>query len=154
MRPSMSGICVAVKGLRPEATVIGVEPELAADAAESLRDDRIVRWAPELTARTIADGARTSALGSIPFAHLRRLLDAALTVSEDDIRAGMLAAATRSRVVVEPTGALAIAAWMRHRGQLPAADETVIVVSGGNVDPDVYLRSLAEAERLSSIDDV
>jgi threonine dehydratase len=149
-----AGICVAVKGLRSDATVIGAEPELAADAAESLRQDRIVRWAPELTARTIADGARTSALGSIPFAHLRRLLDAVFTVSEDDIRAGMLAAAMHGRIVTEPTGALGIAAWSRHRAELPDAADTVIVVSGGNVDADVYLRSLAQAERLSSVGDV
>ena len=118
-----AGVCVAVKGLRPDAAVIGVEPELAADAADSLREGRIVRWGPELTGRTIADGMRTSALGRIPFAHLQRLLDGVLTVSEDDIRTAMLAAATRARIVAEPSGATPIAAWLRHRhvaaGQRP-----------------------------------
>jgi threo-3-hydroxy-L-aspartate ammonia-lyase len=145
-----AGVCVAVKGLRPDAAVIGVEPELAADAAESLRQDRIVRWPPELTGRTIADGVRTSAVGRIPFAQLRRLLDAVVTVSEDDIRRAMAEAATRARIVAEPSGALAIAAWLRHGSALPNAEDgdTVMVVSGGNVDPETYRRLLNEAAAL------
>jgi threo-3-hydroxy-L-aspartate ammonia-lyase len=145
-----AGVCVAVKGLRPDAAVIGVEPELAADAAESIREDRIVRWPPKLTGRTIADGVRTSAVGRIPFAHLRRLLDDVVTVSEDDIRRAMVEAATRSRIVAEPSGALAIAAWLRHGSALPNAEDgdTVMVVSGGNVDPETYRRLLTEAAAL------
>jgi threo-3-hydroxy-L-aspartate ammonia-lyase len=145
-----AGVCVAVKGLRPDASVIGVEPELAADAAESIREDRIVRWSPELTGRTIADGVRTSALGRIPFAQLRRLLDDVVTVSEDDIRRAMGEAATRARIVAEPSGALAIAAWLRYGSALPNAEEgdTVMVVSGGNVDPELYRRLLTEAAAL------
>lgn len=145
-----AGVCVAVKALRPDATIIGVEPELAADAAESIRQDRIVRWSPELTARTIADGVRTSAVGRIPFAQLRRLIDEVVTVSEDDIKRAMLAAATRSRIVAEPSGALSIAGWLRYGAELPDADESdaVMVVSGGNVDPDTYRTLLAEAAAL------
>ena len=65
-----SGVAVAVKALHPAARVVGVEPELAADAAESLREGRIVRWDGALTARTIADGTRSQAIGRRPFAHL------------------------------------------------------------------------------------
>ena len=142
-----AGVCVAVKGLRPDATVIGVEPELAADAAESIRQDRIVRWAPALTGRTIADGVRTSALGRIPFAHLRRLIDDVVIVSEDDIKRAMLEAGTRARIVAEPSGAVSIAAWLRYGPELPNAHDgdTVMVVSGGNVDPELYRTLLAEA---------
>jgi threonine dehydratase len=145
-----AGICVAVRGLRPEARVIGVEPELAADAADSMREGRIVRWGPELTGRTMADGTRTSAVGRIPFAHLRRLLEQVVTVSEDDIKVAMLEAATRARVVAEPSGALPIAAWRRHGAAIATAGDVVLVVSGGNVDPALYRRSLQEAEGLSS----
>lgn len=147
-----AGVCVAVKGLRPDATVIGVEPELAADAADSLREDRIVRWEPSLTGRTIADGVRTSALGRVPFAQLRRLLDRVVTVSEDDITLAMLEAARRARIVVEPSGALSIAAWQRRGDQLPDPDDgdTVLVVSGGNVDPERYHALMAQAARLES----
>jgi len=145
-----AGVCVAVKSLRPDATVIGVEPELAADAAESLREGRIVRWSPELVGRTIADGVRTSAIGVIPFAQLSRLIDDVVTVSEDDIKRAMLEAATRSRIVAEPSGAVSIAGWMRYGAELPDAHEsdTVIVVSGGNVDPQTYRSLLAEAAAL------
>ena len=144
-----AGICVAVKGLRPDATVIGVEPELAADAEASMREGRIVRWAPELTGRTIADGVRSSAIGRIPFEHLSRLLDGVVTVSEDDIKVAMLEAATRARIVAEPSGALPIAAWLRHGADLPAGGDTVMLVSGGNVDPGLYRRLLEEAAALS-----
>lgn len=145
-----AGICVAVKGLRPDAKVVGVEPASAADAAESLREGRIVRWAPELTGRTIADGARTSALGRIPFTHLRRLLDGVVTVSDDDLKMAMLAAAVRARLVVEPTGALALAAWLRGAAGVEASGDIVIVISGGNVEMGAYRGWLADAEALSS----
>jgi threonine dehydratase len=145
-----SGVCVAVKSLRPDATVIGVEPELAGDAAESLRTGELVRWAPALTGRTIADGVRTSAVGRIPWAQLSRLIDDIVTVTEAEIKRAMLDAATRARVVAEPSGAVAIAGWQRYGADLPAADEsdTVIVVSGGNVDPERYRALLAEAAAL------
>jgi threonine dehydratase len=140
-----AGVCVAVKGLRPDARVIGVEPELAADAADSMRQDRIVRWAPELTGRTIADGVRSSAVGRIPFAQLRRLLDEVITVSEDDIKTAMLEAAIRARIVAEPSGAVSIAGLGQVEADLPDDGDTVIVVSGGNVDPESYRVLLEEA---------
>ena len=110
-----AGVCVAVKGLRPDATVIGVEPELAADAADSMREGRIVRWGPELTGRTIADGMRTSAVGRIPFAHLRGCWTASSPSARTTSSVAMLAAATRAAIVAEPSGATPIAAWLRHR---------------------------------------
>ena len=141
-----SGVCVAVKGLRADARVIGVEPELAADARESLRAHRIVRWGPELTGRTSADGMRSTALGPMTFAHLDRLLDGVVTVTEEEIARAMLHAATAARLVVEPSGATALAAWLFHRSELPAGGATVIVVSGGNVDPGRYRELLAIGE--------
>lgn len=144
-----SGVCIAVKGVRPDASVLGVEPELAADAADSMRLDRIVRWAPELTGRTIADGVRTSALGAVPFAHLRRLLDGVVTVTEQQIKQAMAEAASVARLVVEPSGAITIAAWLHHRAELPPEGDTVIIVSGGNVDPELYRALLAEGSSAS-----
>jgi threonine dehydratase len=140
-----AGVCVAVRGLRPDAVVVGVEPELAADAAESMAQDRIVRWGSDLTGRTIADGVRTGAIGAIPFAHLRRLLDRVITVSEGDIKRAMLAAATYARIVAEPSGALSIAALSQLQTDVPGDGDIVLVVSGGNVDPGAYRRMLEEA---------
>jgi len=139
-----SGICVAVKGLRPDARIYGVEPELAADARDSLRAGRLVRWDAELTGRTIADGMRTSSLGQITFAHLARLLDGVVTVTEAEIARAMVAAATGARIVAEPSGATTIAAWLWHRDELPVVGGNVVmVVSGGNVDPERYRELLS-----------
>ncbi len=141
-----SGVATAVKALHPGARVVGVEPELAADAAESLRAGRIIRWDGALTARTIADGARTQALGQRPFDHLSRLLDGVVTVTEAEIAAAVRLAAEESRLVVEPSGALSIAAARFHAAELgmPGLRGTVVaVVSGGNVDPARYRELLA-----------
>jgi len=141
-----SGVAAAVRGLRPGARVIGVEPELAADARESLETGRIVEWPAELVSRTIADGTRTQSIGRRNFAHLRTLLDRIVTVSEAEIAAAVRLAAEESRLVVEPSGALTVAA-LRFRaaeaGLTPADGPVVAVVSGGNVDPDGYRQLLA-----------
>ena len=136
-----SGIAVAVKARRPTTRVVGVEPELAADARDSLAAGRIVEWPAELVSRTIADGTRTQSLGSRTFAHLAALLDGMVTVSEAEIGAAVRLAAEQSRLVVEPSGALAIAAlrYRRTEAGLDGLDGPLVaVVSGGNVDPDLY----------------
>jgi threonine dehydratase len=141
-----SGVAAAVKALRPGARVIGVEPELAADARDSLQAGRVVRWAPELVGRTMADGTRTTALGERTFAHLSSLLDGIVTVSEAEIAAAVRLAAEESRLVVEPSGALSVAA-LRYRsveaGLAGLSGPVVAVVSGGNVDPDRYRELLS-----------
>ena len=136
-----SGVAAAVKALRPDIRVVGVEPELAADAKESLERDTIVRWSAADVSRTIADGTRTQALGERTFAHLRVLLDGIVTVTEEQIAAGIRLAAERARLVVEPSGALAVAAIAFRASELGLGDvrgDVVGVVSGGNVEPDQY----------------
>jgi threonine dehydratase len=134
-------VAVAVRALRPGARIIGVEPELAADARDSLARGEIVTWPAEQVSRTIADGTRTQALGVRTFAHLRALLDSIATVSESEIAAGVRLAAEQSRLVVEPSGALGIAAMSFHARELglDGLDGPIVaVVSGGNVDPLEY----------------
>jgi threonine dehydratase len=141
-----SGVAAAVRALRPTARVIGVEPELAADARDSLATGQIVGWPAELVSRTIADGTRTQALGARTFAHLRELLDSILTVTEVEIAAGVRLAAERSRLVVEPSGALGVAALAFHAeaARLDPRDGPIVaIVSGGNVDPESYREYLA-----------
>ena len=141
-----SGVAAAVKALRPATRVIGVEPELAADARESLERDEIVRWPAERVSRTVADGTRTQSIGQRPFEHLRVLLDSIVAVSEAEIAAGVRLAAERSRLVVEPSGALGIAALAFHAREArldPREGPIVAVVSGGNVDPERYREYLA-----------
>jgi len=141
-----SGIASAVKLLRPEARVVGVEPELAADAQESLRTGRIMRWQATKTSRTIADGVRSQAIGRRPFAHLAARLDDVVTVTEAQIAAGVRLIAEEARLVAEPSGALAPAAaryrW-KEAGLGRAPGTVVAIVSGGNVDPGRYRELLA-----------
>lgn len=141
-----SGVATAIKALRPDVRIIGVEPELAADARDSLARGEIVRWSAADVARTCADGTRTQALGRRTFLHLRAHLDGIVTVSEAEIVAGVRLAAERSRLVVEPSGALTVAALAYRSAELglDAVDgAAVAVVSGGNVDPERYRDYLA-----------
>jgi threonine dehydratase len=141
-----SGVAVAIRALAPNALVIGVEPELAADARQSLEEGRIVAWPGDQVGRTIADGTRTSSLGARTFAHLSALLDRIVTVAEEEIAAAVRSIAEEARLVAEPSGALAAAA-MRFRaadaGLEGLAGPVVGVISGGNVDPEQYRTYLA-----------
>jgi threo-3-hydroxy-L-aspartate ammonia-lyase len=140
----VSGVAVAIKALAPGVRVIGVEPDEAADARESLATGHIVSWPSERTARTIADGLRVSSVGALPFAHIRALVDEIVTVSDDEIREAMVSLATRGRLVAEPSGAAAMAAHLSGRVPRPGWDDArVIVVSGGNVELAVLAELLA-----------
>ncbi|GAA2147062.1 threonine ammonia-lyase [Actinomadura napierensis] len=135
----VSGVAAAVKALRPEAKVIGVEPELAADARDSMREGRPVTWDAEKTGRTIADALRVQRVGDLPFAHMQAHVDGIVTVTEDEIRATMRRLARETRLIAEPAGAVATAAYLYHRAELPPADTYVSILSGGNVDPALFL---------------
>jgi threonine dehydratase len=135
----VSGIAVALNELLPEAQVFGVEPELAADAQESLRTGTRTAWPVEDTWRTIADALRQSMIGELPWRHIQALVHDILAVPEDAIRFAVRVLAFQSKLVVEPGGATAVAAYLTHRTQLPPGRNYVAVVSGGNIDPDIYL---------------
>jgi threonine dehydratase len=138
----ISGVATAIKSISPSTRVVGVEPELAADAAESFASGQRVEWTPAETYRTIADGLRTTSVGAHPWEHIQAYVDDIITVSDEQIRAAMYVLATRANVVAEPSGAAATAAYMYAREKLPPAATTVAVVSGGNVDPDVLAEVL------------
>ena len=140
-----SGVAVAIRALHPRARILGVEPDVAADAQQSLREGRIVRWDASRTGSTIADGVRSQAIGRRPFAHLSRLLDDIVTVPEAEIAAAVRLIAEETRLVAEPSGALAPAAARfraREAGIAGLTGTVVAVVSGGNVDPERYLALL------------
>jgi len=140
----LSGVAAAVKQLRPQAKVFGVEPELAGDTAESFRTGKVVTWAAELTSRTIADGLRTQSVGQRNFAHIQAFVDGIVTVTEAEIRAAMRAIVAVTRLVPEPSGAVAVAALLFHAAELPAYRKAVAVVSGGNVAPELLAEVLTE----------
>jgi threo-3-hydroxy-L-aspartate ammonia-lyase len=125
-----SGIGTAIKALCPQARVFGVEPELAADTAESLAQGHRVDWSIEDRNRTIADGLRSQP-SELTFAHLQKVLDSVITVSENEIRGAVRELAMKAHLVSEPSGAVALAAY--RRGETPPG-RTVMVLSGGNID--------------------
>ncbi|AXI79001.1 threonine ammonia-lyase [Peterkaempfera bronchialis] len=139
----ISGIAAALRLTLPGVKVIGVEPELAADARQSLRSGRLTSWPAADTYRTLADGLRTTSLGLLPFEHIRTHVDDIVTVGEDDIRAAVAVLARRGRIVAEPSGAVATAAYLFHRDALPPGRTHVAVVSGGNIDPGLLAELLA-----------
>jgi len=141
-----AGVATALKAVAPSARLIGVEPELAADAKASLESGSLVSWTAEQTGRTMADGLRTNSLGPLPFEHLRRCMDEIVTVSEDGMADALRQLAKLARLVVEPSGAAAMGAHLA--GSVPRSDgddARVVILSGGNVDPDLYLRILGGA---------
>jgi threonine dehydratase len=141
----ISGIAAAVAAVLPRAKVVGVEPELAADARDSLHAGHRVAWRAADTQRTIADALRVEQVGELPLRHMVRQVHDIVTVSDDEIRAAMRRLAIHARLVAEPGGAVAVAACLFHRAQLPAAAATVAVVSGGNVDPALLADVLVPA---------
>ncbi|WP_041781952.1 threonine ammonia-lyase [Mycolicibacterium chubuense] len=135
-----SGTGVAIRALCPRAEVFGVEPELAADTAEGLRRGHRADWSVADRNRTIADGLRSQP-SELTFAHLQQVLDGIITVSEDEIRSAVREFAYRAHLVSEPSGAVALAA-LRRGGTPPG--ETVVILSGGNIEPVMLRQILAE----------
>jgi threonine dehydratase len=139
----ISGIATAIKLCNPKTKVVGVEPELAADARASLRSGNRVSLPAEQTTRTIADGLRSQSLGEIPFAHITRYVDDIVTVSEEEI-CEAVRRLIAMRLVIEPSGALPYAAFMFRGRELPKVAKTVAVLSGGNIDPALLQEILAQ----------
>jgi threonine dehydratase len=136
----LSGIATAIKLSRPQVKVIGAEPEFAADAQASLRAGRIVQFAPEQVTRTLADGLRTQSLGAINFEHIRKYVDDIVTVSEDEIHEATRRLSANPKTLAEPSGAVAVAAFLFHREQLPDTSLNAAVISGGNIEPEVLAK--------------
>ncbi len=136
----IAGTAAAVAALLPNAVVIGVEPELAGDAAESFRTGVRQEWSPHDTARTMADGLRTFSVGHLTWPHIQAWVHDIITVTEAEIAEATRRLLIDGRLLAEPSGAVSAAAFFFHRHQLPPG-RTVAVISGGNIDPAV-LRSL------------
>lgn len=145
-----SGVALALSTAAPGARVFGVEPEVAADARDSLAAGEVRAWPASSTTSTMADGVRTQAIGKLNLALLSSHLKGVVTVSEADIAAATRWYVEEAHLVVEPTGALSFAAFRRlvDEGAIDglrlASGPTVVFVSGGNVD-SARLRALLAA---------
>lgn len=125
----LSGCAVAAKSLRPDITVVGVEPEAADDGARSFRTGVLHSVSnPD----TVADGARTPSLGEYTFPLIRQFVDDVITVSDAQILAAMCLLMERAKLVVEPTGALSLAGALSDSTRCQG--RVGVVISGGNVD--------------------
>lgn len=129
----ISGCAIAAKGMRPSIQIIGVEAVGADDAKQSLTRGEIVHIAPP---NTIADGIRTQAIGTLTFAIMRELVSDIVLVSDEEIIAALRFVLPRMKMIVEPTGAVPIAAVMQNR--IPANLKRVgVIVSGGNISSEI-----------------
>ncbi|MGH3795470.1 MAG: threonine ammonia-lyase [Pseudonocardiaceae bacterium] len=126
----VGGIAAAVKGVKPDVRVIGVQAEGAAAWPASLAAGRPVRLG---TPHTLADGIAVAEPGVVTFAHVSALVDEVLTVGEEELSQALLLCLERAKLVVEPAGAVAVAALLERPVRFPGP--ICAVLSGGNVDP-------------------
>lgn len=134
-----SGIALALEAEAPGMRVRPCEPEGFDDATRSLAAGRIE--ANDRLSGSICDAIITPSLGQLTFPILSRLSGPGIVVSEEDCLRAMAAAFTRLKVVIEPGGAVALAAALYHGGEIKG-EAVVCVASGGNVDADLYRRAL------------
>jgi threonine dehydratase len=133
----VSGVSAAIKLTNPAIKVIGVEPELAADAQASLRAGRIVSFSAGDVSQTLADGLRTQSIGTINFEHIKAYVDDIVSVKEDEIREAVRVLSSNPKTLAEPSGAITVAAFMFHASELPQTARNVAVITGGNIDPEL-----------------
>ncbi len=132
----LAGITTAVKSLRPDVIVIGIQAEQAAAYPLSLKTGKPVAVK---NMNTMADGIAVGSPGEVPFEIIQKLTDAIETVSEDSLSAALLFLLERAKLVVEPAGAAAVA----HLLDMPVGHyqgPLVAVLSGGNIDPVLLMR--------------
>ena len=146
----IAGIAIAIKSVRPDVRVVGVQAEGAAAFPESLRAGHPVAL-ERMT--TMADGIAVARPGDIPFAAIQQYVDDVVTVSEESISRALVLLLERAKMVVEPAGATAVAAVMEQPQAY--AGPVVAVLSGGNIDPlllgKVIRHGLASGGRYMSL---
>lgn len=131
----ISGIAAAVKSLKPNVRLVGVQASGAASFPISLEKGQIVALDHM---STIADGIAANSPGELTFAHVSQLVDEVVTVTDDSIAQALVLTAERMKLVLEPSGAAGVAAVMDGKGHIEAP--AVVVLSGGNIDPLLLLR--------------
>ena len=140
----LSGCTVAAKHLVPGIRVYGAEPERGDDMQRSLRSGQIVSID---VPRTICDGQQTQAVGKHPFEVIQALVTDVLTVPDPVVVQAMRFAFERMKVVLEPSGANALAALMHHREQFKG-QRVGVTLSGGNIGVDRFVAIMSGAERV------
>src|SRR5687768_8980601 len=135
----ISGISIGLYRNGSSAEVYGAEPLLGNDAARSLKEGRMIK--NEMEPMTIADGARTLSLGKLNWPIIRNGVESIFEVSDDKICEALRVYFSLANLKCEPTGALSLGALLDNAGRF-RGKKVCLVVSGGNVDSDVYRRIL------------
>jgi threonine dehydratase len=133
----IAGIAAAAKAVRPDIRIVGVQADGAASFPASLREGQPVRLP---SVGTIADGIAVRRPGDLTFAHVGKLVDEVVTVTDEDISRALLMLLERCKLVVEPAGGVGVAALMA--GAVRVGGPTVAVLSGGNIDPMLMARMI------------
>ncbi len=141
----ISGIAVAVKENLRNVKIYGVEPEQSNSTYLSFKAGHLVELRD---INTIADGLRTASPGKLPFEIVKKYVDDVLLVSEDEIKAAMVFMLERMKILVEPSGAVTVAALL-YRKILPRNKRVVAILSGGNVDLLSLLQWVKEVKESS-----
>lgn len=142
----LSGVAAAVKLAAPHVKVWGAEPELAADAKESFETKSLVEWPASMTTRTIGDGLRTQSLGTLNFEHVLRYVDGIVAVAEEEIVTAIRVMLRATALTPEPSGAVSLAAALFHAAELPRSSKVAVVLSGGNLEPELRAQLQTETE--------
>jgi threonine dehydratase len=127
----ISGIALAVKSIRPEVRIVGVEPEHSSAMWQALQAGAPLRIERN---ETIADGLAAPFTTELPLAIVQRYVDDVVLLSDDEILSGMRLILSRSKQLVEPAGAAATAALLTNKAAVPHGANTVAILSGGNID--------------------
>lgn len=133
----ISGICLAIKEVRPDVRVIGIEADAAASAKASRAAGRVV---PITHSDTLADGIATKRIGDLTFPIIERYVDDLVSVGEDEIAAAILLLLEREKTVAEGAGAVPVAALLTRVVTVEPGSTVVAVLSGGNIDINMISR--------------
>jgi threonine dehydratase len=133
----ISGIAIAIKEVRPEVRIIGVEAEAAPSAKASREAGEVVRIAHS---DTLADGIAVKRIGDLTFPIIERYVDDLVAVGEEEIAAAILLLLERTKIVAEGAGAVPLAAILAGKLAFSPSDCVVAVLSGGNIDVNMISR--------------
>lgn len=149
----IGGMAVALRHLKPDVRITGVQAGVCPSAVAALREGRVVEIPAGVS---IADGIAVRQIGSAPFEVLRDMVDEIVLVQEEQIAAAILLLMERKKIVAEGAGAVALAALMAGMVQIQPGEKTVLLISGGNLDSPllgrIIRKGLIQSGRIIRVD--
>ena len=137
----ISGVATAIKGLKPETRIVGVQAAACPSAHQALREGRRVKVEAK---RSIADGISVKEIGEANYPIIRQLVDEVVLVEEEEIASAVLALLERKKVLAEGAGAAPLAALLASKILIPKGGKVVLLISGGNLDPPLLERVIRQ----------